>query len=367
MHYEILSEGFVARLHANEPNAVAAGSRTALAANGEIVCTYMVQPALGVNGFDTIIARSKDGENWYGHRTMWPQYKNKESVFGSISRAPNCELYFFGSTTHIDEVGETFWCDETQGMKENHMFWSCSADNGHTWSDPVFMPSPFTCSVEAAGPITVTGKGRMIACFIPYNTFDPNINVEGNQVMAMISDDGGRNWKFDKMISFGPDALGAESWVIELADGRLLATCWRAARPEVDDFPNAYTLSNDGGDTWGPTLSTGIMGQSTALAALPDGRALFIYNQRKHGEIGVWLAVANPTENDFGIQHNAPIWRAQSKTQSGESSANLDSWTDFSFGEPSIMPLPDGALLATLWCVEAAGSGIRYVKLKIVE
>ena len=40
----------------------------------------------------------------------------------------------------------------------------------------------------------------------------------------------------------------------------------------------------------------------SALAPLSDGRALFIYNQRKHGDPGVWLAIVRPTDHDFSIE-----------------------------------------------------------------
>src|SRR5581483_8958022 len=103
---------------------------------------------------------------------------------------------------------------------------------------------------------------------------------------------------------------------------------------------NAYALSDDGGRTWTPTRSTGIRGQSTALAALPDGRALFVYNQRRHGEIGVWLALVQPTDTDFGIEANEIVWKAQTGTQSGSSGEHTE-WEDFSFGEPSVTLLPD--------------------------
>ena len=112
------------------------------------------------------------------------------------------------------------------------------------------------------------------------------------------------------------------------------------------------------------TRSTGIMGQSTALAALPDGRALFVYNQRRHGDVGVWLALVKPTATDFGIEANEIIWRAQTRTQRGTSGAHAE-WGDFSFGEPSVTLLPDGALFVALWCVQPSGRGIRYVKLRM--
>ena len=104
------------------------------------------------------------------------------------------------------------------------------------------------------------------------------------------------------------------------------------------------------------------MGQSTSLAALPDGRALFVYNQRRHGEPGVWMAVVRPTEAGFGIESNEIVWRAQTRTQSG-SSGEHNEWTDFSFGEPCAALVPDNTLLVVLWCVEPDGQGIRYAKL----
>jgi hypothetical protein len=137
---------------------------------------------------------------------------------------------------------------------------------------------------------------------------------------------------------------------------------------DKSDHANAYALSLDGGDTWQPTRSTGILGQSTSLAALPDGRALFIYNQRRHGDPGVWLAVVGPTGNDFGVESNEIAWRAQTRTQSGTSGEHTE-WTDFSFGEPAVALLPDAeglrnTLLLVLWCVQPEGQGIRYVRLR---
>ena len=222
---------------------------------------------------------------------------------------------------------------------------------------------PIPGAAEAPGALTILRSGRMICCYAPYNTFDPGLVVDRNQIVALRSDDGGRTWRHNAMIRFESEhSTGAEAWVIELADGRLLGTTWHLNQHDKSDHPNAYAISLDGGDTWRPARSTGIMGQSTALAALPDGRALFIYNQRRHGEPGVWLAVVNPTEHDFGIESNEIVWRAQTRTQSG-STGDHTAWTDFSFGEPSVTLLPDGTLLVALWCVQPAGQGIRYARL----
>ena len=64
-----------------------------------------------------------------------------------------------------------------------------------------------------------------------------------------------------------------------------------------------------------------------------------------------------------GIEHDDYIWQGETRTQSA-SSGSLSEWSDFSFGEPCVTPLPDGTLLVVLWCIEPSGRGVRYVKLR---
>jgi hypothetical protein len=366
MPLQTISEGWVSSRELGTPTAVAAGPRCAVTNEGDVVCTFMVQSKLGVNDFKPMLARSQDGgQTWSEGQLLWPHLRDRYSIFGSVSRAPNGELFFFGSRCPIDTPGETFWSDATQGLKPNELVWSKSVDGGRIWAEPKVIPMPIPGAAEAPGALTVTRSGRMICCYAPYNTFDPALVVDRNQIVALYSDDGGQVWRHNSMIRFESEhSSGAEAWVIELADGRLLGTTWHLNQQDKSDHPNSYAISVDGGDTWLSTCSTGIMGQSTSLAALADGRALFVYNQRRHGEPGVWIAMVRPTPsgNDFGIESNKIVWRAQTRTQSG-SSGQHNEWTDFSFGEPSVALLPDSTLLLVLWCVQPTGSGVRYVRL----
>jgi len=363
--FEAIAEGFVSKRQPNTPTAIAAGSRCAVPKEGDIVCTFMVQSKLGINDFKTALARSKDGgKTWTEPVLVWPHLQNSRSIFGAVSRAPNGDLFLYGSIYKIDVPGESFWSDATQGLKQNDLFWARSTDSGKTWTEPHVFPMPIPGASETAMAMCITRTGRWVCCYSPYNTFDPNVKVDRSQVVAMSSGDQGRTWKHASMLRFeDKHSTAAEAWLIELADGRLLGASWHLK--EGGDYPNAYALSHDGGLTWTPTRDTPIMGQSTALAALPDGRALFIYNQRKHGEPGVWLAIARPTEQDFGVEANEIVWRAETKTQSGTSGEHVE-WQDFSFGEPSVTVLSDQTLLVTLWCVQPSGQGIRFVKLKMV-
>jgi hypothetical protein len=364
VRFQTVSEGWVSRRQPGTPTAVAAGPRCAVTGDGEVVCTFVVQSALGINDFQPMIARSSDGgETWPDALPLWPHLTRSYSIFGSVSRAPGGELFYFGTRYRIDMPGESLWCEETQGLKDNELFWSRSIDGGRTWREPQIIPMPIPGAAEAPGTLTALRSGRMICCYAPYNTFDPHLVVDRSQIVALRSDDRGRTWRHNSMIRFDSEhSTGAEAWAIELADGRLLGTTWHLNQQDKSDHPNAYAMSLDSGETWLPTRSTGILGQSTSLTALPGGGALFVYNQRRHGDPGVWIAVVHPNEDDFGVESNEIAWRAETRTQSG-SAGDHTGWTDFSFGEPSATLLPDGAVLLALWCVQPGGQGIRYARL----
>ncbi|MSS70530.1 MAG: exo-alpha-sialidase [Candidatus Latescibacteria bacterium] len=366
MRFERLEEGFINRRPESGPTAVAATPRCAVTDSGEVACSCVTQAALGGNDFKPMLSRSRDGgRTWEEQGLIWPEFQAAYSITGAVSRSPEGALMLFGQRTPIDVPGESFWSDATQGIKQNELIWSISSDGGRTWAEPTPVPLPIPGSAEVPGALCVTRKGAWVGCYAPYNTFDPAVHVDRNQVVFVRSEDRGRTWGYGSMLRFEePDSGGAEAWVIELADGRLLGTGWHLDLSDKTDYPNAYALSRDGGRTWSPTRSTGTMGQSTGLGALPDGRALFIYNQRKYGEPGVRLAVCRPTESDFGIELDDLVWSAQTRTQGGTSGDHTQ-WQDFSFGEPSVTPLPDGSLLVAFWCIQPAGRGIGYVRLAI--
>jgi hypothetical protein len=361
MSYTKLSEGFVTHRPEMGPTSVAAGSRAVELPGGDWLCSCMLSSGLGINDFKPYLFRSRDqGGSWQDLGPVWPHLVDHWSIFASLSRDAAGNCYLFGSRTPIDTPGENFWSEATQGLKPNELIWARSTDGGATWTEPNAFPLPEPGAAEAPGALCVLRSGVWIAPYSPYPTFDPALTVDRHQVVVVRSADEGRTWTHAAMLRFAdPTSNAAEAWCVELADGRLLGTAWHMH--PGGDYPNAYALSRDGGATWSPTRSTGIQGQSTALAALPDGRGLFIYNQRKHGEPGVRLALVRPSEGDFGIEHDDYVWQAQTRTQH-DSSGEHREWSDFSFGEPSVAPLADGSLLITLWCIQPDGRGIRWLR-----
>jgi hypothetical protein len=132
------------------------------------------------------------------------------------------------------------------------------------------------------------------------------------------------------------------------------------------DHPNPWAISEDGGTTWGPTRSTGIGGQAVGIAALLDGRAAMVYNQRDatRPPVGVWMAILRPTKDDPGVEVNAPIWAAAGAGASGAAIGH-EAWQTFTFGEPGVVMLPDGDLLATIWSGVPGQEGVVWVRVRL--
>lgn len=353
--FEKVAEGFVHR------TPVACGPRCIVQPDGTLLASFMVQSVLGVNDFAPLLARSADGGvTWSEPSPVFPGLRETDSIFCSIGPGP----FLHGIRMKIGTPGESFWSDATQGMMQNDVVWSRSLDGGETWSLPAVVPMDGPGSAEAPCPLCVTRDGRWIATYSPYNTFDPADVVDRRRVVVCVSTDQGANWWHRNALRFEPEQSGgAEAWTIELSDGRLLCAGWHVDHESRNDYPNAYAISSDGGETWSETGSTGTMGQSVALTALPEGRVLMTYNQRRSGEPGIWIARACPSASDFGLESNDLAWSAKTTTQHG-SSAGHSEWTDFSFGEPSLTLLPDGTWLLLFWCIQPDGSGVRFVKLR---
>lgn len=368
--FETLGECDVARLALSEMEPTCSGPRLAVTRGGELLCSYMRQSKLAVNDFVPYLARSRDGGiSWAGGAPMWPQWRGKYSAFMNLSAAPDGTLAMFGSRTIIQTPGESFWSDATNGIKQNELAWSTSTDDGRTWPEPGASPLPLAGSAEAPGPMCITRMKRWIGIYSPYNTFNPATRVDRGHVVVVLSDDQGKTWRHRSMLRFAePDSGGAEAWVVELADGRLIGTAWHtnlSTAKDKPEFTNKFAISHDGGETWTPTRSTGVMGHTTALTALPDGRLLFLVVRRSPAsDIGVWIATCKPTDTDLGIESIERVWSVSGNTRSDESKRH-EEWTSYNFGEPSAARLPDGTIALALWYGEQNHAGIKCVRLRM--
>lgn len=146
-----------------------------------------------------------------------------------------------------------------------------SPDAGLTWnylsSLQSTAPDAFFTNRYYASPVLLPG-GRIVAAL--------RCQIDGENAWPELygSDDGGRTWRFVSRIA----DWGGPTHLIRLADGRLLAVYGRRVRP----YGIRATISQDGGDSWGPEIVLRHDGGSVDLGypravELTDGRVLAAY------------------------------------------------------------------------------------------
>ncbi|MBM4408864.1 MAG: exo-alpha-sialidase [Chloroflexi bacterium] len=246
--YVILDEGFVVS------GVLGACSRVVVTDGGDLVCTYVLRSGAGKPDYAVHQSRSTDGgRTWTSKGPVWPSLVGSASMSLALSRTAGDDLLLYGTSTPVDDGDDTWWDGERQALKQNDLVWARSRDGGRTWPMPSVIPMPIPGAAEAPGPMTeLRGYralvGRLVACYAPYNSFDTSVVVDRNQIMLVKSDDDGRSWSHTSMLRFAdPDAGGAEAWVVELADGRLVGTSWSMSLRTGVDTPIPYALSDDGG------------------------------------------------------------------------------------------------------------------------
>jgi hypothetical protein len=339
-------------------------SRMAYNKNGELMCSHVESKNINSNSFVVIISRSKDnGKNFERIGPAFPELIDKKSIGGSISSGNDGKMYMYGSIYNIDEVNEIIWDPKTRALKQNNIFYAVSEDGGYSWSEPIIIPFEFPCAAETACTLQVTADGSFISCYAPHNSMD-GYYVDKEQIIFIKSSDKGKTWRYNKMLRFEKGDLGAEAWVVEMREGLYCGASWRQRFDRGFDYENAIAFSRDKGKTWTKLQGLGFKGQALALTPIPNGNVLMVYNQRFHDKPGVWVAEIGFDGEKAVLISNQIVWSSQKPTVDVEKESEKVVWTNFSFGEPYIMPLNDGDHLVSFWCTIPEFCGIKTVRIR---
>lgn len=337
------------------PNQITSGPRCAVLPGGKILCTFMANSGSGVNDFVPMAAYSDDGIHWSEAKKLWPQLENKLSAFVSVRNTADGKVCLGGKGWEIACPGEMWWSDVEAAMKENKLLFSLSED-GVSIPEPREIPVPYIGGAEQPGGMLAEGE-KLTMIYSPYPVIGHPGEADVNCMVLLRSNDSGNSWNASQFARVEGPCEYAESWIVRLADGRLLVSTWQTAS---DAASNQYFLSSDDGLSFTGPYAQPFRGQSTSAYACQDGTALIAYNQRKNDTVGVWLAWERFNGTQLEVLANEPVWHAYEATRS-DSSGDFSQWTDFAFGEPNACVLPGGQILVTLWYKRDDTYGIRYV------
>ena len=133
---------------------------------------------------------------------------------------------------------------------------------------------------------------------------------------------------------------------------------------EYSDLEDHFTISEDGGVTWGPLQSTGIRGQTMTPIWLGADRLLVLYN-RRYGKQGVIACLVRFTDTSWTVDCEQTLWDARASREAPEDADGINELETFAFGLPSAIALDRETLLCVHWCKEQEKFGIRWTRIHV--
>jgi hypothetical protein len=328
--------------------------------NGDLLCSFGVGGGPSAHG-GTEMSRSRDaGGSWEPAGPVLAQEGPTTSNFLKLTRSAAADdgsytIFAYGSRMRRTP-GDGFGSGETDAIIVT------SEDGGTTWGDPRIVPFESTGPLEVSHGALVLGSGRLLA---PAATL-PGPDRLGEQVLAAVSDDGGRTWPRQVVVLQDPAGKHGyfEQKLAELPDGRVLATAWTVTLDGVADRENSYALSTDAGLTWSRPQSTGIMGQTLATVPVGGDQVLVLFN-RRYGQQGVVMLLATVTDDGWQLGPESMLYDAQQERQRPSEADGVAELNSFEFGFPTGVRLRDGSILVTHWSKEAGQFGIRWTRVGV--
>ena len=333
--------------------------------DGTMLCAF--DAGQGPESFDygTYISRSNDGGHTWGEPTpltppvTGPRYANQLT---RISRVGDSSLMGVGVRIYRDDPEEGFVSRETFGYAPLDLFVIRSVDGGRTWSHPQIVRPPLVGpAFEICHGVVELRDGRWLWPTSTWKGWDGSA-PNGMKAIALVSRDRGRTWPafLDVMDGWKDGIIHFEQSLVQLTDGRLLATTWALHEASGRSGPVAYGISDDG-TTFGPHGSTGIAGQTTKLTCLPGGDVLAL--SRRVDVPGLWAHRAKIDGSRWVNVEEAPVWQGQRLAAAAASRG--DDLANLKCGSPNLLPIGDDAVYAAFWCQEDSINVIRWVRLRI--
>ena len=153
-----------------------------------------------------------------------------------------------------------------------------SEDGGKTWSEPVFIPSPFTYYDRMCSDLVLLPNGSLL-----FPTYGMDGWGESTELGLYRSDDGARSWRFVSRLAGKVKEID-EPAICRAKDGTIVMI----ARP---DGEIAYSANE--GETWAGPYETGVPMDAPSLFTLNDGTVVCVFGWGSTGGIQIMFSGDN--------------------------------------------------------------------------
>ena len=232
-----------------------------------------------------------------------------------------------------------------------------SSDGGRSWAEPVYIDVEGK-PLELSGPCIELASGRLLGATAPFH-----LGKHDHAGWIIASDDKGRSWRKLSEFYRSPETNVAtwECRLCEMSPGRVAVIAWAYDNATSANRDNILALSDDGGETF-RTIETGVHGQASNLTWLGGDRLLTIHAHRE-APIGLVVRRVDLSDGTFRIEEELDLL---GKTDMASDSADIrKQFASLKFGQPSLLRLQSGDILAACWSFENSQYVIKGYRLQL--
>lgn len=330
--------------------------------NGRMVAAFSIGEAFESADLHSYASVSDDGG------ATWSEPKELSSKVPDFSDFCRISLLADGEIIAIVQRHDRTRPDtgltnpETQGFTETEFYIQRSRD-GETWTTPKRVKEPLVGpSFELCCPIVPLADGTLLFPTSTWQGWDGD-RPNGVKMVAFLSKDNGETWDEYVDVMCDPEdfIIYWESRMLQMQDGRILATAWTYDSKQNVDLPDSYVIGD--GKSFSKPASTGLTGQTLEPVLLPNGQILSLY--RRTDMPGLWGNLSH-IEGDAWINDDEMfLWGGKGERLFRTEKNMVENFNVLRFGAPNAFLLDDTTCYVCFWCVEDNVSNIRWLKIDL--